>query len=593
MSWLASAFEPVVQSARGYSPRKLRCDAQAGLTVAALELPQAMAYAVIAGVPPEYGIYTSIIQGVIGALLSSSNHLASGPTNTQSLLIASAATRLAGSDPALYLQMVFGLAMIKGIIQLLFAAGGLGQMVRYVSRSVILGLMAGAGLLIAAGQLPVFLGLPGHASGQSSPLPGILGQIHVLVSQLGQINLKAVTIGLISLAIILGCRWLSRKLPGAILAVVLSAALVALLGWSSSDLSLVGAQPGKLPSFHIPDLTLEQTQQLFSGALALAILGMLESVAIVKSISSQTQERINPNREFFAQGISNFISSFFNGIPGSGSFTRSALNHAAGAQTRFAALLCAGFVALAYFMGSGLIQHLPMACLAAILLIIAFNLIQWREILRTVATNREDAIVCLTTLVATLIAPLEYAIFIGVFLNIALFVRRSSRLQMIQMVTTGPDHNQFIEEPIRDTQGQQSVLFLQMEGNLFFGVADELEDRLSRVAGQQVPVVIIRLKRTSAIDSTVLHVMEQFIRQMQSQNGHVLLCGVKPDLYAQLKAYGLVDLLGEKAVFPASHDVYSSARQALAYARTLTGDQAELKATAHMAEPDDWSAYSI
>ena len=563
----------------------------AGLTVAALDLPQAIAYAVIAGVPPQYGVYTSIIQGFIAALLSSSNHLAAGPTNTQGLLIVSAATRLAGADPAVYLQLVFALALLKGVIQILFAAGGMGNMVRYVSRSVILGLMAGAGVLIGVGQIPSFLGLQFDKA--PTLLPGVLGQIEAMAPHLMVINPHAITLGAFTMVIIIGGRLLSNKIPGPIIAIVGSAAAVAFMGWTQKDLALVGDLPHGLPHFHIPNISWELSQQIIGAALALAILGMLESVAIVKAIASQTGERINPNQEFMAQGISNFCSSFFNCIPGSASFTRSALNHSSGGMTRFTGAFASIFVAIAFLSLSDQAKYIPYASLAGMLLIIASDLINWKPILRTAMTSKEDAIVCLGTFLATLTAPLEYAIFIGVFLNIGLFVRRSSRLHLNQMVAAGPDKSNYIEKPIKDASGNEPVLFLQMEGDLFFGVADELEERLSRIAHSPTRVVVFRLKRTNAVDSSVLHVFEQFVRQMKHRGAHVLLCGVKPELVQQLQAYGIKDLLGPQAVFEASNDVFSSAKRALNHARHLVGQSIDVDSIPQADESDHWSSYSI
>lgn len=593
--WVQTAIKPFVpayETAVQYNGMKLRRDLLAGLTVAALDLPQAIAYAVIAGVPPQYGVYTSIIQGFIAALLSSSKHMASGPTNTQCLLIASAATRLAGADPDLYLQLVFAMAMLKGIIQLLFAAGGMGNMVRYVSRSVILGLMAGAGVLIGVGQLPSFLGI--EIDNSKAILPGVLGQIEAIVPHLLEFNPKTIAIGVLTMLIIVSSRVISNKIPGPIIAIVGSAAIVAGMGWTSQDLGLVGDLPHGLPHFHIPDISWDLSQQIIGASLALAILGMLESVAIVKAIASQTGERINPNQEFMTQGVSNFLASFFNCIPGSASFTRSALNHSSGGMTRFTGAFASIFVAIAFLALSGEAKYIPYASLAGMLLIIASDLINWKPILRTAMTSKEDAIVCLGTFLATLTAPLEYAIFIGVFLNIGLFVRRSSRLQLNQMVAAGgPDNNKYIERPIKDASGNEPVLFLQMEGDLFFGVADELEERLSRIAHSPARVVVFRLKRTNAVDSSVLHVFEQFVRQMKHRGAHVLLCGVKPELMQQLKAYGLSDLLGKQAVFEASTDVFSSAKRALEHARHLVGESIDVDSIPQANESDHWSSYNI
>lgn len=572
LSSLLKPFAPPIRTARHYSFHKLRRDVVAGLTVSVVEVPQAMAYALIAGVPPQYGIYTSILQGIIGALLSSSEHLTTGPTNTQSLLIASAATRVASLAGVpvggwFYVQLVFGLAVLKGLIQLAFAAANLGDLVRYVSRSVIVGVASGAGILIIVGQLPNILGV--DISRTHSVLPGVIGSLARLLPHLGQANGRAIAIGLGCLAVVVVARRLSPLLPGALLAVVLGAVAVAAMRWSHGHIPRIEQLPVGVPHFNIPQIGWAEVQGLFTGAVALALLGMIESVSIVKAIAARTGERIVPNQEFFAQGLKNFITGFFQCIPGSGSFTRSALDHAAGAATRFAAVYNAVFVALIYWVFASQATYIPLASLAAVLLVIGYGLIDSNYIVRIARTSRSDAGVCIATLVATVLLPLEYAVFIGIFLNLGLYLRKAARLHMAEMIPSGQDR--FVEVPLHDRSGGKQVMFLQIEGELFFGVADELQERLRILAATDVRVVIFRLKRTHSIDSTVLQVLEQFIRQMHQHHRHVILCGLRPETMRTIKAYGLLDLLGRQNVFETGHGIFTSARQALSRARELVG----------------------
>jgi SulP family sulfate permease len=549
-----------------------------------------MAYALVAGVPPVYGIYTSILQGIIGAMLSSSEHLTTGPTNTQSLLIASAATRVAQLTPTAYLELVFGLTLIKGLIQVAFAAARLGDLVRYVSRSVIVGVAAGAGVLIAVGQLPNLLGIQPVTTGHH--LPGALGALERLCPHLGQTDLLNVLIGVGSILVVMGMRLISRFAPGALLAVVLSAGVVALAGWSGR-VSVVGSLPRGFPAFHVPQITLSDARGLFAGALALAILGLLESVAIGKSIAAHIGERIDPNQEFFAQGLKNALTSFFQCIPGSGSFTRSALDYAAGAETRFAAVFNALFVAAIFFCFADYARFIPLSSLAGVLLVIAWRLIDWRFIARIARTSRPDAIVCFATILATIVAPLEFAIFIGIFLNIAMYLRTASRLHLAEMVQAPGSSGTFLERPLPDRfDGQRKVVFLQLEGDLFFAVADELQDRLTTFAlTRSILVVILRLKRTHSIDATVLHVLERFVRDMRNQGRHVVLCGVRPELMRTLRAYGLIELLGGDNVFEAGPGIFTSARRAVARARQLVAGSLDISGV-DLEDSEEW-AYTI
>jgi SulP family sulfate permease len=581
---LLQPFRPPFETARRYDLHKLRRDLIAGLTVSVVEVPQAMAYAIVAGVPPQYGLYTSVIQGIVGALLSSSEHMTTGPTNTQSLLIASALHRILApsDDPARYLHLVFCLTFMKGLIQLSFAAAGLGNAVRYVSRSVISGLVSGAGLLIFFGQLPAFLGIRSH---EQSDIPGILRPILRIVHFHGELNPRAVVVGVAVVALIVGVRRISKMLPGSLAAVALSCAAVWGLGWTHAELPLIDALPRGVPHFELPWTGWRESEQLFGGALALAVVGMLESVAIAKSIAVHTGEEISANQEFFAQGFKNTLTSFFQCIPGSGSFSRSALDHAAGAATRFAAVFNALFVAAIFWLCAGAAGYLPRASLAGVLFVIAYGLLDARFLLTTLRTHRSDAAVFLATFLATLFAPLEYAVLAGVILNIGLFLRTSGRLRLIELVPTSA--GTFTERELPATATDAPIVIVQLQGDLFFGQADDLVERLSAVLRGTSRVLIIRMRRTQSIDASVLEVLKTFVGRLQQRGGHVVLCGIAPDLRATLAQSGLIDRVGGENVIGIGEVLFGGLRRAIARAEVLAGAP-----LAPAKPPSEW-AYSI
>lgn len=579
-----------VETARHYTLEKFRGDLLAGLTVGAVAVPQSMAYAIIAGVPPVYGLYTMIIQGVITGLFTSSRFASAGPINTQSLLAGSIAVRIV--DPGnveLYVSYVILLTFVKGVMQLAFAFAGLASLVRYVSRSVIIGFTGGAGVLIAAGQIANFLGYSAPKSAEAWPgLPGIIQQ---LLPGLHQTDWRSVLIGTGVVVLILIGKRISPLLPAPLIGVILSAVVVWAMGWLGEVLT-IRPLPQGLPAFMIPDFGLLDAQQMeaiLGGALALSLLGLMEVYAISKSLGGRVGDRVSGHRELVVQGMTNTVSSFFQCIPGSASFSRSALNFQAGAQTQFSGVIAAVFVAVVFLSLAPLARYVPMSSLAAVLFVVALGLIDWRFFLRMRQASRTDAAVYLATFIATLLLPLQYAVYIGIFLNIALYLRKASRLHMAEMVQdeTG---GQFSERPLMDRMGNRQVIFLQLEGDLFFGVADELQDRLNFIAGGPVRVVILRMKRTHMIDATVLGVLEQFIKDMRKRDRHVLFCGIRPELMQSLAAYGLVELAGKENVFAANRDVYSSAKQALARAQELVG--ASIDAGSIDVTEDEW-AYEI
>lgn len=565
---LALPFKPAIASARTYNLSKLRGDLIAGLTVAVVAVPQSMAYAYIAGVPAQYGIYSVIIQCFICAIFTSNDHLTCGPTNTQALLVAATVTRIVEpGNPEVYLQLAIGLTLIKGLIQLVFAMARIGDLVKYVSQSVIIGFAAGVGVLIGFGQLADFLGMEVVRS--ADEYPGVIGIGQRLWPHISEINIYALLVGVGSMALILGVRSFSKVMPAPLIAVVAASAAVYLFGWTGEELKLVGRLPAFLPTPSLPTLTWSNAEAMLSGAGALAILGMIETIGIGKSIAIHTGARINANREFFAQGMANIVGAFFQNFAGSSSFTRTALNYVAGGKTRFAGIFNACFVALILLLCSDLARFVPQASLAAILLILAYQLIDFKHILQIVRTSRSDTFVCLSTFVSAIFLDLSYAIYIGIFLNIALYVRRTSHLHMDEVVH--PSGGPFIERPLKDKHGDQPVVFLQVEGDLFFGVADELQDRFTGLLKDSPRVVILRLKRTHYIDTTVLGVFEQFARMMHKRDRHVILCGLRPELKQKVESYGLVKTIGEHNVFETGFGVFGSAKMAFQRARDLLG----------------------
>ncbi len=563
---------PAVETARHYSLGKFRRDLIAGLTVSVVEIPQAMAYAIIAGVDPVYGIYASIIQGVLGAMLSSSEHLTTGPTNTQSLLIAaSAAVVMRTTDlppdtspEAFYLLLVFTLAVMKGLIQLAFWALRFGDLVQFISRSVILGIASGAAVLIVSGQTAAFLGIAKAPAEDFPHLFGVALDVARFWPHLHETNLIAVVIGVLTIAIALGAKRISKFIPGALIAVVLAAAAVPVLGL---DVPIVNQIKTGFPHFQLPLFDLTVWQQLLPGALALALLGGIESVAIAKTIAARSGEKIVANQEFFAQGFKNAVTGFFQCIPGSASFTRSALDYDAGAATRFAAVMNAVFVGATFFLLADFARYIPYAALAGVLFVVAWGLMETRYFFRVYHADRSDAIVFLVTFLSTVLLPLQYAVFIGIFLNIAFYLRTSSRLHIAEMVQT--ETGGFVEHPVHTRNCERPIIFIQLEGELFFAIADQLQDQLTAIRLSGVKVVIIRLKRCHSIDATVLHVLDEFVDDMLQHNNHVILCGVRPEASRTLRAYGLDRKIGLDNIFASGDGIFTSAKKAIHRAHVL------------------------
>jgi SulP family sulfate permease len=546
------ALQPHANLHSPATPRSpLLRDTIAGLSVAVVELPQAMAYAIIAGVPPVYGIYTSVLQGGIGALLSGNRHVRTGPTNTQSLLVAACMSQFGQLTPAEYLTLVAALTFLKGIIQIIAGLLRAGILFRYVSPSTIVGLSAGAGLLIIAGQVPAFLGL--HIT-QKSQLPGLLGIISSSLPQIADANIdrRAIAIGVCTLLAMVLLSRIHKLFPATLVAVSLATFVVFATGWSApnTDLSapqpiaVVGAIPHDLPHLTRPSIPLERITPLFTGALALALLGMIEAVAIARTLRDPTETTPSArhvNRELWAQGTANFLSSLVGAIPGSASFSRSALDVAAGAATRASGPISAAAVAILAIMLAPAGQYLPLAALAGVLMVIAVRLFDLPFFLRAYRNHRGDFLVGLITFLSTILLPLQFAVFIGIAANLLLQLRVASRLRITELLpVTGGRYRESELNPHHSTNSTENfsplpIRVIQIDGNLFFALRDELDETLLTLAqNPHTQVVIFRLRNTLSIDISVVESLAAFVKQMHARNRYVIFCGLSPHLYQPL-----------------------------------------------------------
>ncbi len=362
-----------------YASNGLRRDLIAGLTVAAVAVPQAMAYAQIAGIPPVYGLYTAIVMTAVASLLGSSSHLINGPTNAISLVVFSAIAGLA-LDPRgprtleQTMQAVFLLCLMVGLFQLVIALLKLGDLTRYISESVVLGFMAGAGLLVALGQVPNLLGLKQQGGGDQLLVLRLWTTL-TAVGTVSGIRLTSVALGVGTAAVIILLRRLEKRLKILLPDMLIGVVLASLIAWqfnltdAGMDVVLVYTPP------QVGDWS--WVSRLSGSALAIALLGLLEALAVAKSIASRTRERLDYNRQCFAEGVANIAASLFNCMPGSGSLTRSAINYQAGAVSRVSGLVAAGATAVALLLFAGLDRFVPKAALAGLLVVIAWRLVDW------------------------------------------------------------------------------------------------------------------------------------------------------------------------------------------------------------------------
>lgn len=561
---LLCAALPFVESLRGYSMQALRADVLAALTVAVVALPQSMAYAVIAGVHPKYGLYAAIVPVIVAALWGASRYLVAGPTNAIAMLLfATMAETVVNGAPLSTLPeetrmaYVFGVAILAGLLQVGMGLARLGELVHFISHSVMVGFTAGAAVLIAVGQLKNLLGV---SIGQA---PTFIGLVLSTLRHLPQTNPWALGTGLFAMAVALTIARVHRRLPAAFLAVAASGFAAWALDLSAHGVKVVGAIPAGLPPFSLPPAPDAQVMRdLFMPALAIALLGVVEALSIAKTLAGARGEQVDGSREFVAQGLANIAAGFFSGIPGSGSFTRSAVNFVAGARTRFAGALSGVITLLAMLLLAPLAAYIPIAALAGILMIIAWGMIDKHGIALALKATRADRTVLLATFAATLLLDLEKAVFVGVLLSLVLFLRKVSHPLVTRMDTCdSPELQGLPAGPCCPNLAVYSI-----EGTLFFGAVDELEQRLYEYEDFGHRAVILHLRQVHWVDATGVHAFQQFLRKCQRRGVALVLSGVKPAVRAVFERAGLVPQLGAENMAETLSDAL-----ALCYRRYLKG----------------------
>ena len=536
-----------------YSWSRARRDLIAGLTVAAIAVPQAMAYALIAGIDPRFGLYSAIVVTAVASIFGSSAHLINGPTNAISLVVFSALAVVAAdhADPA---EATFLLCAMAGGIQILVAVFRLGNLTRYISASVVIGFMAGAGFLIALTQVGNLLGLVD--AGKRSD--HILMRLWKTLTQGQAVNLRAVAIALGTALLVLVMRKLTRKfqLPrfDMLLALGIAAAVAALLGWSQTTdqghtmIAVVEPIQAGLPLPHLPPLRQFQLiYDLWGSAMAVACLGLLEALSIAEAIAHQTRQPLDYNRQCLAEGLANFCGGFFQCLPGSGSLTRSAINYQSGAVTRWSGVFAAAAVALVVCLFGRLAGYIPRAALAGILLVTAAGLIDVRRISHAMRASRFDALLVLATALSAVLIGVEFSILIGVGLSILMFVPRAARLKAGELAIS-------TDRVIRDRQPTDvcctRMVLLDLEGEFFFGAAPELDryfDGLRERAGTRI--IVLRLKRTRNPDIVCMERLQHFIIEMRAKGVTVLLCGVRPEFAEAMRNLRFEEFLPKEHVF--------------------------------------------
>ena len=564
---------PAFDSLRRYRLLDARADLLAGITVAAVAVPQAMAYALAAGLPAEYGLYTAIVMTAVGALFDSSRQLINGPTNAISIAVLSVISIVPSVDEKV--QAAVLLAFMVGIVQLVITSMRLGDLTRYISHSVIVGFTLGASALLVLDQMKNLLGLASRG-GVHDPF---VYRFWLTMTQGGDVNTATLSIGLATIATVIALRWLKnrlglRLLPELLLTVLAMAAMVAWLGLEARGVRVVGEIPARLPTPRLPAFDYDLLSKLSGGALAIAILGLLEAIAMAKAIAAQTRQKLDMNQQCLSEGLANFTGSFFQCMPGSGSLTRSAINQQAGAVSQWSGVVSAVVVALIMVAFAPYARLIPRAALAGILIVAAWKMIDWRGLHYHLRVTRFDLVIVGVTAFSAVAISIEFCVLIGVVMSSLLTVRRAGRMLLTEFTIT-PDGA--IRERFPDDVRCNRLLIYGLEGEMFFGASAALEGHFARIEqriDEHTRAVVLRLKRARNADAAGMILLRDFVDRVQARGVHVLLCGVRPDLAHRMETTGLIVSIGTP-IFREEKVPLTSTILAIRHAYQLIGDPCE------------------
>jgi SulP family sulfate permease len=524
--------------------RSLRGDLVAGLTGAIIVLPQGVAFATIAGLPPEYGLYSAMIPAVVAALFGSSWHLVSGPTTAISIVVFAVVSPLAEPGSAHYVSLVLTLTFLVGAMQLAMGLARLGTLVNFVSHTVVVAFTAGAAVLIASSQLKNFLGVQVRAGAS------FYETLHTILLHARDIDPWVVSVGLVTLVTGLLVKRLAPRIPymiAAMLAGSVAGIVVERFLGGAGHVRTVGALPAVLPPISFPLPTAGLVKQLAGSAFAVTMLGLTEAVSIARAIAVRSEQRIDGNQEFVGQGLANVVGSFFSSYASSGSFNRSGLNYDAGARTPLAAAFASVFLAAIVLLVAPLAAYLPIAAMAAILFLVARGLVDVRQMRSILRTSRAEAAILVVTLFSTLFLDLELAIYAGVVLSLAVYLSRTSRPPVHTLV---PDAEGRLARSDGLAECAQ-LRIVEVHGSLFFGAIDHVEQQLEALdaQGPRQKHVLLVADGINFADMPGAEMLVREARRRRRAGGGLYLVGLKERTLDALRAGGHLEEIGEENVF--------------------------------------------
>lgn len=535
-------FMPVRQSLASYQARYFSGDLRAGLNVALLAFPQGMAYALIAGLPIQYGIYGSAIAAMVAPIFAKSHFITLGPTNATSVILLSAFASL-GIAGAEKLSMVPLLILLVGLFVLIGAYFKVANLVQYISRSVITGYITAAALLIITNQIPQSLGLEMLGKGATFYESVVLMFQSIHTAHWATL---AVSLSTACLFVLLNKKF--KALPNVAICLVVIATATELIFGHESGIKFLSGIDARDWSFQAPDFSLSSIQVLASPALAIALLCMLEGISIGKSLAAKTGGRLDANQAMFSIGMANIACAFFSGMPASGSLTRSTLSTTSGGRTVLASSMGGLIVFVGAFALGPFTQYIPQCTLAVLVITIGISLINKHAIRIVTLTTKSDASVFAATFGSGLFMPLNTAIYVGVGTSIILFLKKVARPEMVEY--TFNEEGQLAEMDKPEQRSVPQVSIVHVEGELFFGAADLFRDQMRRICEEpNLKIVILKMRNAHNLDATGVMALEELLLYMEENGRYLILSEVKADMIRVLKNSGLYEKVEARNIF--------------------------------------------
>jgi len=535
---------------KGFSMSDLKRDLIAGITVGIVAIPLGMAFAIASGVKPEYGLYTTIIAGIIVALLGGSRFQIAGPTGAFIPILLAIVLEYGYED-----LLIAG--MLAGVMLVIMGVFKLGSLIKFIPRSVTIGFTSGIAVIIFSGQIGDFLGLEGLEKKEY-----FHENMMQIFKNLSTINGYSVLTAIIGLSIIILLPKLFPRVPVLLVALIVPT-LIAVVFFPSKIATIGTAFGGisqTLPSFQFPQITWEKLLTLWQPAFVIAMLGGIESLLSAVVSDGMTGKRHNSNRELFGQGVANIVTPLFGGIPATGAIARTATNINSGAVSPFSGIFQGAFVLVTVLLFAPYASYIPLASMAPILMVVAFNMSEYKSFANMLKLKSGDSLVLAATFLLTVFVNLTVAVQIGLLLAMISFVKRMSEVLEVDKILPKRSNEEEIDMDEHGNRCPQLSVFT-VEGALFFGAADRFESTLTRSINRRPEVLVLIMKRVSFMDATGEANLASLITDFQKQGGKLLISGVKPEVLEMMKTSGLYETVGEENFYEDATDAINQGLQ--------------------------------